>query len=343
MIPKPIRDITHADLQELIKTPIREGKTIEYKRQLPGGKDEDKREFLADASSFANAIGGDLLYGVEEKEGLPTNLVGVECEDLDAEIQRLDNLLRSGLEPRLPHYDTQFIDLGGKRQVLILRIPRSWSAPHRVTFRDHAKFYARNSSGKYHLDVGELRIAFTASEALGERIRRFREERLGKIVARDTPVPLIDSRPTVVLHTMPLRAFTTRETVDLDQADRVTALVYPAHGNSKTRRINFEGIVGFDPSEQEQRIEYNQLFRSGIIKSVATLEVDDRNKNLNGLRIQCGRGTATGIDVSGAIRRVAPGLCILLLAGGPRYKASPARIWCPLRSTSPEAQRPDPT
>ncbi|HEX2477628.1 MAG TPA: RNA-binding domain-containing protein, partial [Geminicoccaceae bacterium] len=131
------------------------------------------------------------MYGVEEKDGLPKKLVGIEPENIDAEIQRIDSMLRSGLEPRLPHYDTQLVDLDGKRHVLILRIPQSWSAPHRVTFRDHAKFYARNSTGKYHLDVGELRIAFTASEALGDRIRRFREERLAKIVARDTYISLL--------------------------------------------------------------------------------------------------------------------------------------------------------
>jgi predicted HTH transcriptional regulator len=148
MIPRAIRAITVDDLKELIRTPIREGKTIEYKRHLPGPKDEDKREFLADASSFANATGGDLIFGIEEKEGLPKKLVGVESGDLDAEIQRLDNVLRSGLEPRLPHYDAHAIDLGEDRHLLILRVPQSWSAPHRVTFRDHSKFYGRNSSGK---------------------------------------------------------------------------------------------------------------------------------------------------------------------------------------------------
>ncbi|MFZ1101582.1 MAG: ATP-binding protein, partial [Hyphomicrobiaceae bacterium] len=201
MIPKAIRDITPADLQGLIKNSVREGKTIEYKRQLPGPRDEDKREFLADASSFANASGGDLLFGLEAKDGAPTKLVGVDGANLDSDIQRLENLLRSGLEPRLPHCDIVAVELGGSRSVVLLRIPQSWSAPHRVIFREHSKFYGRNSAGKYPLDVGEIRIAFTASEALGERIRRFREERLAKIVSRATPVPVVENLPTVVLHT----------------------------------------------------------------------------------------------------------------------------------------------
>ena len=42
-----------------------EGRTLDYKRTLPGSTDEEKREFLADVSSFANAAGGDIVYGID--------------------------------------------------------------------------------------------------------------------------------------------------------------------------------------------------------------------------------------------------------------------------------------
>ncbi|MCK5240903.1 ATP-binding protein [bacterium] len=48
----------------MISNQIQESRTIEYKESLPGNSDQDKREFLADISSFANAAGGDLLYGI---------------------------------------------------------------------------------------------------------------------------------------------------------------------------------------------------------------------------------------------------------------------------------------
>lgn len=34
------------------------------RRRCPGTTDDEKKEFLADATSFANAAGGDLIYGV---------------------------------------------------------------------------------------------------------------------------------------------------------------------------------------------------------------------------------------------------------------------------------------
>lgn len=45
---------------------VPESRTLEYKRDLPDPKDRDsKREFLGDVTSFANAQGGDIVYGIE--------------------------------------------------------------------------------------------------------------------------------------------------------------------------------------------------------------------------------------------------------------------------------------
>jgi len=69
MVPKQFGDIKKSDIDALLATGVAEGRTIEYKLTLPGNTDQDKKEFLADISSFANAAGGDLLYGVAAPEG----------------------------------------------------------------------------------------------------------------------------------------------------------------------------------------------------------------------------------------------------------------------------------
>lgn len=88
MIPKNLdQDITENDLQILKENSILEGKTIEYKQSLPGNSDSERKEFLADVSSFANASGGDLIYGiVEDKEtGIPQDIIGIDIENVDEE------------------------------------------------------------------------------------------------------------------------------------------------------------------------------------------------------------------------------------------------------------------
>jgi predicted HTH transcriptional regulator len=101
MIPKAIEQVTPEDILALIPNQVREGKSIDYKRDMIGDADSDKIRFLADVSSFANASGGDLVLGVDEKDGVPVAVPGVELDDPDRAIARLDNMIRSGLEPRL--------------------------------------------------------------------------------------------------------------------------------------------------------------------------------------------------------------------------------------------------
>ena len=169
MISGAIKDLDENTLQALITNQVPEGKTIEYKREFPGTAESKEIPLLATVASFANTYGGDLLIGVEASEGLPTQLVGVEIENVDGEILPLDHVLRSGLEPRVPHVDIRTITVGDGRYILVIRVPTSWNAPHRV--RQNSKFYARNSAGRYELDVGELRTAFTMTESVAQRIR----------------------------------------------------------------------------------------------------------------------------------------------------------------------------
>ena len=69
MLNVPPDRLAAADILRLVDQKIGEHRTIEYKRELPGQGERDHREFLADASSFANAGGGYILYGVEEGKG----------------------------------------------------------------------------------------------------------------------------------------------------------------------------------------------------------------------------------------------------------------------------------
>ncbi len=83
-----------------------EGKIIEYKEALPGDSDKDKREFLADVSSFANTAGGVLYLGIREDSGVPVELTGLPVGQVDdatrlavAEADELRSHLQRSLMP----------------------------------------------------------------------------------------------------------------------------------------------------------------------------------------------------------------------------------------------------
>ena len=71
-----------------------------------------------------------------------------------------------------------------------------------------------NSAGKYPLDSTEIRAAFALSEALPERIRRFRDERLAKIIADEMPVNL-EPHPRLMLHMVPVSSMLGTATLDI--------------------------------------------------------------------------------------------------------------------------------
>jgi hypothetical protein len=266
MIPKRLEDVTEGDLVALIENQVREGRTIDYKRELPGGNDASKKEFLADVSSFANTSGGDLVFGMAEVEAFPTEIVGLESGDLDKERQRLENIMASGLEPRIL-YQIRDIKCGNNKRVLILRMDRSWSGPHRVVFQQSDRFWGRNSSGKYPLDVSELRAAFALSSTVTERIRAFRTDRIIAISNNETPVPM-NPGPKLVMHCIPMESFTGQPQYDLIPFLRDFARLSAIGGAGYRRRLNLDGLLVYDSDGAYIGNTYTHLFRNGMIEAV---------------------------------------------------------------------------
>lgn len=111
MIPGAIETITEEVLSRLVSNGVPESRTLEFKRDLPGGANDDKKEFLADVTAFANTLGGDLIYGVDEAGGIASAADGVVVEDMDAAQLRLEQLLRDGVEPRLASVRMHWVPL----------------------------------------------------------------------------------------------------------------------------------------------------------------------------------------------------------------------------------------
>ena len=277
MINKRFDQIDKADIEDLVNNEVSESRTLEYKQELPSNSDSDKKEFLADISSFANAAGGDILYGIVEKRdgngkptGLPEKAQGIDFENIDQEIQRLLSIIRDGVEPRIPGAQIKPIEGVESGSIVFIRIPKSWISPHMVTYKNSSRFYSRTSAGKYQLDVSEIRSAFSFSEELPNKIRRFRDERIARIIADETPVPL---RPTgkIVLHLVPIDAFTSIRQIDLVSHYNILRGVTPLGATGHNSRYNIDGILNFNCDRDESNCNsYAQVFRNSIIETVSS-------------------------------------------------------------------------
>ncbi len=88
-----IEDINEAEISSLKENQVPEDRHLDYKRDLPAkGNDKEKRDFLGNISALANAGGGHLVFGIEEKSGVPSSMPGIQEENPDAIISQLSDI-----------------------------------------------------------------------------------------------------------------------------------------------------------------------------------------------------------------------------------------------------------
>jgi hypothetical protein len=281
MVERPLEAMTDGDIQRLVSNGVSEGRSQEYKELLPGGNDAERREFLADVSSLANAAGGDLVFGIREKRdengkatGVPEAAEGVTVLNRDVEIQRLENMLRDGIAPRIAGLRYRWVDGFPSGAVLVVRVPRSWSGPHMVTYQQLSRFYSRAASGKYLLDVFQLRDAFLNSAGVADRARAFTSERVGRILADEAPVRLT-SETLIIVHAVPHASVAGGFNVDIQEARLHSESMAPFYSDSYSQRFNIDGYMTHVPADAGTNLGYAQLFRNGILETVDSGMIPD--------------------------------------------------------------------
>jgi hypothetical protein len=267
-------DISESDLSKQISAGVPEGVLVDYKRDMYGRNDSDAKEFLKDVSSFANTSGGHLIIGLDEVAGLPTIITPLNG-DPDQDLQRLENLARDGIEPRISGLRMRALPISGGGYAIVLRIPRSWFPPHRVSARNTNRIYGRNSAGTYEFSVDQLRVIFNSSATLLDRVRAFRAERLAKIDSGEAIVPLAQNCGRLVLHLIPISAFGLSSQIEPGKARDAQALLRPIHSMGYTSRVNFDGFSNVHHGADGKCWSYTQMFRSGAIEAVKVRVVSD--------------------------------------------------------------------
>lgn len=272
-----------------------EQRDLEYKEVLPGNADRDRHEFLADISSFANAAGGYLLYGIRAERdangkttGAPEQVVGLNHLNSDQVAVQRDSMIRDGIAPRIPGVVFKQIDGFDSGPVLAVHIPRSFAGPHMVTYKNRSRFYARGAAGRYQLDVHQIRESFGDSETTVAALDDFRRERLARILAGQTPVELPPG-PKLVVHVVPRSALHRGAAIDMDsviQDSQQGNVLRPLHSRGWSNKRNFDGNVSFDPPSAPSGRSYTQLFRAGAVELVSTRALTRGEREIPGIAIE---------------------------------------------------------
>ena len=278
--------IEEQDLLSLVGT-SRETQDVDFKRyaypqppkaELPSDQSERQRvrnkwkfDLCTDLAAFANARGGWIICGMKEEGGRATELTGIGATiDAEREVARLEQCAMSGIEPALPRLDIQPVDLGNNEKAIVIHVPRSFRAPHRV--RETSMFYIRRSGRNDPMNIDELRTAFNLSENLIDRVKNFRKERIEALAEshrEEIPVPL-ENGAVLILHVIPI--------VFSDPASFLDLSAFQSHGQAMWvfqkglagGRFNLEGYV-----KPRGNHGYTQIFRNGAVECAEVIPTLD--------------------------------------------------------------------
>lgn len=253
---------------------VSESVSLDYKKESYGNTDKDKRELLKDISALANTLGGYIVLGIDEINGVATSVTPITGLDIDAECLRLEQVIRSGLEPSLVGLRLKTIPANGGH-VIIVHVPRSMNPPHRVIAQGSNRYYARHSSGTYEPSVEELRLLFGQRRTMEEDASTFARERCLRLAANDGIVPLPVDNGVFVMHLIPIadRAISRRHSIALIQAHE--DYFRPIGASGMSSRINLEGLCIYRSGEICHG--YTQVFRDGTIESTSNSLIGKNN------------------------------------------------------------------
>lgn len=172
MIPKHPDQLTNDELdtwiRRLVDSAEPEGTTLDYKQEIIFGSGSDRRELAKDVVSFANEIGGTLVYGIPENrvnpQAVPTPQRPYGIASIPGVTQRLEDIFAGAISPLLPEYRIREIQLSeypGK-VCYIVWTPESWIGPHMVHGYSDGRYYRR----------GQFRAVVMTERDVDERYRR---------------------------------------------------------------------------------------------------------------------------------------------------------------------------
>lgn len=262
------------DLQRLVTDQVQERDTIEYKRDMYGNSDADKREMLKDITSLANHHGGYLLIGIDEnEEGIPINIVGIEPNN---DVERITSCCLNSVDKRIVGLDIKDISLGTGRGVIVISIPESINAPHMVTHTGLNQFWKRHGRQKDKMTIDEIGEAFDRKLSNLNRLDRFLFTR--KVEILET----IGAQTELVISSSP--AFLGEKVIFSNQDDNLLQIIsnppqalasgsihcgrpYPTiNGLRADQSTPYYNEVSFD--------EYIEIYRNGYIELGSKIKRD---------------------------------------------------------------------
>lgn len=275
---KSLKDVTFADLELLISGKVKESKIVDYKLLLKLDDDKAKVNMLKDFVAFANAQGGCLIYGIKEKDTYPTEIVGFRLKEYDSLIMQIQSLANTKIEPPIFSLQFKMIAITPRKSVLIIYVPKSWSALHRVNYQT-STFYFRQAGKNQSMDVYQIKQSMLMNQAYDKKIHDFIKERKKLIMHENIPVNL-KMGPRLLFYVLPIEPFLNNASYDLMHYFNSPLECPPVSNSTVEKFMNIDGVVVTNGNNNPV-YSYVQLFRNAVIEAGDTQLFNEENRTLS--------------------------------------------------------------
>lgn len=264
---KTFKEWTEDDLRILLDNDdFRESQFLDYKRTfefLEGDKfqrSKGKDEFRNDVCSFANADGGDLFFGIAEKNGLASNIMPIDIDNIDRFELDLRNTLLP-IMPSIPPVDFRFIAVSGG-YVVVVHIGKGIFNPY-MTVENQTifRFFVRRGNHKEAMSYSEISNNFRHAALLTSEIKRFRLERISELLEDNTGL-------FGVIHIIPATFRSPSDFIPMCDWVKSGKLLLPQELNNYVRGRMLPNVDGiWFPSDDGLRdFELLRLFDNGSVE-----------------------------------------------------------------------------
>jgi len=148
---------TEAELKALQTNNVKEGLHLEYKASGAIDKKDDskKLEMARDVSAFANADGGQVVYGMTETDHEPAGLdQGIDVKTYP-EIW-FEQVLQQHITPSIAGLQPRHVPLGKSTVAVVIDVPATKGDPHQVS---DGRYYRRHNFNRLIMEHYEIRDA----------------------------------------------------------------------------------------------------------------------------------------------------------------------------------------
>lgn len=161
MIEKAIKEINYQDISELLYVKKqRESQTLDYKRDFYN----QSKEFVKDITAFANKQGGQIIFGIDEKEG---SIVGIHDTIGNQKIEDwISNVLNDLVTDKLD-YEMCFIPISDEDTplyILIIHVYESKNKPLYVCLDKKTLCFTRNGTSVFSAKPSEIKEMYEQKE-----------------------------------------------------------------------------------------------------------------------------------------------------------------------------------